>query len=77
MDTAFAMTVHKTQGSEYDTVVLVHPPVDSPLAGRELLYTAITRAKRRLVVVASEAALRHAVATPARRVTGLGRALNG
>jgi exodeoxyribonuclease V alpha subunit len=75
MDTAFAMTVHKTQGSEYDTVVLVHPPAGSPLAGRELLYTAITRAKRRLIVVASEAALRRAVATPARRITGLRDAL--
>ena len=59
-----------------NTAVLVHPPVDSPLAGRELLYTAITRAKRRLVVVASEAALRHAVATPARRITGLRDALS-
>jgi len=75
MDTAYAMTVHKTQGSEYDTVVLIHPPAESPLAGRELLYTAVTRAKRRLVVVASEAAVRTAIITPARRITGLRDAL--
>lgn len=71
VETAFAMTVHKSQGSEYDTVVLVHPPAESPLVGRELLYTAVTRAKRRLVVVASEDAIRRAIATPTRRVTGL------
>jgi exodeoxyribonuclease V alpha subunit len=75
LETAFAMTVHKTQGSEYDTVVLVHPPSDSPLVGRELLYTALTRAARRLVVVGSEESIRAAVTTPARRVTGLADAL--
>ena len=64
LETAFAMTVHKSQGSEYDTVVVVHPPADSPLVGRELLYTALTRARRRLVVVGSEESLRRAVATP-------------
>jgi exodeoxyribonuclease V alpha subunit len=76
-ETAFAMTVHKTQGSEYDTVVLVHPPADSPLVGRELLYTAITRARRRLVLVGSPESIRRAVTTPARRRTGLTPALLG
>jgi exodeoxyribonuclease V alpha subunit len=71
VETAFAMTVHKSQGSEYDTVVLVHPPAESPLVGRELLYTAITRARRGLVVVASEDSIRQAIATPTRRATGL------
>lgn len=75
LETAYAMTVHKTQGSEYDTVVLVHPPADSPLTGRELLYTAITRSSRRLVVVASATAIRRAVTSPARRLTGLAAAL--
>ncbi|WP_116996080.1 exodeoxyribonuclease V subunit alpha [Desertimonas flava] len=75
LETAYAMTVHKTQGSEYDAVVLIHPPADSPLAGRELLYTAITRSSRRLVVVASAAAIRRAVTNPARRLTGLSEAL--
>lgn len=75
--TAFAVTVHKSQGSEYDTVVVVHPPADSPLVSRELLYTALTRARRRLVVVASPESIRRAVTTPARRVTGLTDALTG
>jgi exodeoxyribonuclease V alpha subunit len=75
LDTAFAMTIHKSQGSEYDTVVVVHPPSASPLISRELLYTAVTRAKRRLVVVGSEASIRKAVDTPTRRVTGLTAAL--
>ena len=44
VETAYALTVHKSQGSEYDTVAVVHPPADSPLVSRELLYTAVTRA---------------------------------
>jgi exodeoxyribonuclease V alpha subunit len=75
LDTAFAMTVHKSQGSEYDTVVLVHPPSASPLISRELLYTAVTRAKHRLVVVGSSASIERAVETPTRRITGLTSAL--
>jgi len=50
-ETAYALTVHKSQGSEFDDVVLVLPPASAAvqaLAGRELLYTAITRARRRL-----------------------------
>ena len=75
VDTAYALTVHKSQGSQYDTVVLVHPPSTSPLVSRELLYTAITRSSSQLLVVASVAAIRRAVTTPTRRVTGLAEAL--
>jgi len=75
MDTAFAVTIHKSQGSEYDTVVVVHPPSNSPLIARELLYTAVTRASRRLVIVGSADSIRRAVETPTRRVTGLAAAL--
>jgi exodeoxyribonuclease V alpha subunit len=75
LETAFAMTIHKSQGSEYDTVVLIHPPSDSPLVTRELLYTAVTRASRRLVVVGSAASIVKAVETTTRRVTGLADAL--
>jgi len=49
--TAFAMTVHKSQGSEFDTVILVLPPKDIPLLTRELVYTAVTRAKKKIVVL--------------------------
>ena len=69
------MTVHKSQGSEYSTVVMVLPPPSSPLAGRELVYTGLTRARERLVVVGSEAAVRQAVSTPTRRMTGLAASL--
>jgi exodeoxyribonuclease V alpha subunit len=68
---AYAVTVHKSQGSEYGTVVVVLPPPGSPLATRELLYTAITRAKRRVVIVGDEAAVRAAVMRPSLRMGGL------
>ncbi len=75
VETAFAMTIHKSQGSEYPTVVVVLPPATSPLIGRELLYTAITRTTRRLIVVGTAEAVIAAVQTPARRITGLPEAL--
>ena len=75
VETAYATTIHKSQGSEYAHVVLVLPPATSPLVGRELVYTAITRAKAHLMVVGSEAALRACILTPARRMTGLAAAL--
>jgi len=68
---AYAVTVHKSQGSEYGTVVVVLPPATSPLATRELLYTAITRARRRVVIVGSEGAVRAAVGRPSVRMGGL------
>jgi exodeoxyribonuclease V alpha subunit len=71
IETAFAMTVHKSQGSEDPTVVFVLPPAASPLAGRELVYTGATRAKGRLVVVGDDDAVRQALATRALRMTGL------
>jgi exodeoxyribonuclease V alpha subunit len=63
--------VHKSQGSEYETVAVVHPPADSPLVSRELLYTAVTRTASRLVVVGSVESIPH------RRVSGLAEALTG
>ncbi|HWJ82563.1 MAG TPA: exodeoxyribonuclease V subunit alpha [Nocardioides sp.] len=71
IETLHAMTVHKSQGSQARTVTVLLPPVDSPLLTRELFYTAVTRAQERVRVVGSEAALRLAVATTARRATGL------
>ncbi|WP_415903257.1 exodeoxyribonuclease V subunit alpha [Neptuniibacter sp. QD29_5] len=55
--TVFAMTVHKSQGSEFDTVAFILPPDDSPLLTRELLYTGITRARKTLHLYATKAAL--------------------
>lgn len=60
-ETAFAMTVHKAQGSQYGTVVFIVPPLTSPLLQREMLYTAVTRAVSRLVVVGSRTAIERAL----------------
>jgi len=71
VDIAFAMTVHKAQGSQYDTVVVIVPPVGSPLLQREMLYTAVTRARRHLVVVATTDSIKVAMRTSIRRTSGL------
>lgn len=70
-ETAFAITVHKSQGSEFDAVLVVMPEAPGPLATRELLYTALTRARRRVLVSGTDAMLRRAIATPASRRGGL------
>lgn len=67
----WAMTIHKSQGSEFDHVVVTLPPPPSPILTRELLYTAITRAKRGVTIVASEASVRAAVGRPVSRSSGL------
>ena len=67
----FATTVHKSQGSEFDVAALVLPEADSPLLSRELLYTAVTRARSALIVAGGEEAVRAAVARPAGRASGL------
>lgn len=62
-ETAFAMSVHKSQGSEFDRVCIVLPQVMSPVLNRALLYTAITRSKKDLDVLANEAVLRKTILT--------------
>lgn len=61
LDPAYAVTVHKSQGSEYPVVVLVIPPGYSLLNNRNLLYTAVTRAKKRLFLISSKAILDRAI----------------
>ncbi|CAM3505899.1 exodeoxyribonuclease V subunit alpha [Parendozoicomonas haliclonae] len=70
-DTVFAMTVHKSQGSEFDRVLLVMPDTPSPVLTRELLYTGITRAKSSLMLFSKPDILTSAVDRPVQRVTGL------
>ena len=70
-ETVFAMTVHKSQGSEFDRVALVIPPAVSPILTRELLYTAVTRAKRRVVVHGSPDVIAEAVGRRIDRASGL------
>jgi exodeoxyribonuclease V alpha subunit len=68
---AFAMTVHKAQGSEFDHVALVLPDTDLPLLTRELVYTAITRARRSVLVVGRLDLLARAVSRTAERYSGI------
>jgi exodeoxyribonuclease V alpha subunit len=71
IQTVHAMTVHRAQGSQFDAVSFVVPPPDSPLLTRELLYTAVTRARRQVFLIGSEEAIRRAVLRPANRASGL------
>jgi len=70
-DTAFALTVHKSQGSEFEHAALVLPGSFVRVLSRELVYTAITRAKRRIEVFGSTAIFAQAVDAPTRRDSGL------
>lgn len=70
-ETAFALTVHKAQGSEFDHVALVLPSKDSPVMTRELVYTAVTRARRGVQLYGSREVLAEAVRRPTRRDSGL------
>ncbi|UNK42387.1 exodeoxyribonuclease V subunit alpha [Luteimonas sp. S4-F44] len=76
-ESAFAMTVHKAQGSEFDEVWLQLPRHDSRVLSRELIYTAITRARSRLHVAGSAQVLRDALARHAVRMSGLAWRLGG
>jgi len=71
-ETAWAMTVHKSQGSEFDHAALILPGQMVPVVTRELVYTAITRARRRLSLYADERILVQAIATRTERRSGLG-----
>ena len=71
VDTVYAMTVHKSQGSQFDTAAVLLPEPTSPILTRELLYTAVTRARRELILVGGEEAIRAAVARPVARASGL------
>jgi exodeoxyribonuclease V alpha subunit len=74
-ETAFAMTVHKAQGSEFDSVLLLLPDQDGPLCNGALVYTGLTRAKGRAVLCGSEAIVTAALGRWPDRTSGLGAAL--
>jgi exodeoxyribonuclease V alpha subunit len=71
VETVHALTIHKSQGSEYKHAVVVLPNGRSRLLTRELLYTGVSRAREQLTIVASESALRTAVNTVVTRASGL------
>ncbi|GAY13892.1 exodeoxyribonuclease V subunit alpha [Mycobacterium sp. shizuoka-1] len=75
IETMHAMTIHKSQGSQVGEVTVLLPPTDSRLLSRELLYTAVTRARTKVRVVGSAEQLRSAVARRAARASGLSRRL--
>ncbi|EMC0024256.1 exodeoxyribonuclease V subunit alpha [Enterobacter cloacae] len=70
-ETAWAMTVHKSQGSEFNHAALILPTQLSPVITRELIYTAITRARQRLSLYTDERVLVQAIATRTERRSGL------
>lgn len=77
VQTVHAMTVHRSQGSQFGRVTVVLPPPESPLSTREMLYTALTRAEQHVRLVGTAADLRAAVNRPAARASGLRLRLAG
>jgi exodeoxyribonuclease V alpha subunit len=75
LDMAFAMTVHKSQGSEFDQVLFVLPETDIPLLTRELIYTALTRARRSVLIVGDTDLLARAVSRRIERYSGIAEKL--
>lgn len=71
-ESAFAMTVHKAQGSEFDSVWLLLPARGNRVLSRELVYTGITRARRELHIAGSDTVIREALSRHASRWSGLG-----
>ena len=69
-ETAFAITIHKSQGSEFDRVLMILPPVDCEILTRELLYTGMTRAKKSFEIWANEDVFSAAVRKKTKRTSG-------
>jgi exodeoxyribonuclease V alpha subunit len=74
-ETLYALTVHKSQGSEFDEVLIVLPETESRVLSRELLYTGITRARHAVTIVGGEAVLRVAIGRSVERESGLAERL--
>ncbi len=74
-ETVYAMTVHKSQGSEFDRLLLILPDQDVPLLTRELIYTGLTRARHSVEVWGAEEILRTAISRRIVRTSGLRDAL--
>lgn len=70
--TAYAMTIHKSQGSEFEHVAISFDDNNSRLLSQELIYTAVTRAKKQVTIFSTTSALTRALSTPTVRQTGLG-----
>lgn len=77
VEEAFCMTVHKSQGSEWDTVFLLLPEKHSPILTREALYTGVTRAKKRLILAGDPESIEEGAGKILFRASGLGDGLWG
>jgi exodeoxyribonuclease V alpha subunit len=77
LKTVFAMTVHKSQGSEFDQVHLILPDTDVPVLTRELIYTAVTRARSRITIWGQERILAAGISRQIVRRSGLRESLWG
>jgi len=75
--TAYAMTIHKSQGSEFDHVAITFDSSHSRLLSKELIYTAVTRAKKQVTIYSTKPAFEKAVQTPTQRYTGLALQFEG
>jgi exodeoxyribonuclease V alpha subunit len=75
IETVYAMTVHKSQGSQFGTAAVLLPTPTSQILTRELLYTAVTRAREHLILAGTEETIRAAIARPVARASGLGARL--
>jgi exodeoxyribonuclease V alpha subunit len=75
VDTVHALTIHKSQGSQVDTVAVLLPDSSSRILTRELLYTAVTRARKSTIVCGTEDAIRAALERPVAHASGLRRRL--
>ena len=71
VETVYAMTIHKSQGSQFDTAAVLLPDRTSGILTRELLYTAATRAREQLIIAGTEETIRMAVGRPVARASGL------
>ena len=69
--TVYAMTVHKSQGSEFDEVLCILPDKDFPILTRELIYTALTRARKKITIWGTRSIIRNAIARQIERTSGL------
>ncbi len=77
VETVYAMTIHKSQGSQFDAAAVLLPEPSSRILTRELLYTAVTRARRELILAGTEESVRAGVKRPVARASGLRRRLWG
>jgi len=75
-ETVFAMTVHKSQGSEFDHIGLILPEEDSAVLSRELVYTAVTRARQSVRILSTQPVLQQAVQRRHQRESGLAKLLS-